>query len=292
MQPLTLKWSSPCRLLLLRVFCVSCGIWKTNQKRIDVTQLSLWCVSGQTSFTDNVHYMDLFEWPKVQTTVDIHGHLISLINSLIEKKQWCFCWVFWETEMLRIFLSKFSPNRIQTCNMWCNCMCLPSELQFPWTTKCWIYIVYHVHVPMWGLSGITIHLHVTESFFFSILPVAQTVDRGLVQLLFIAMAAEDGMAPTSGPTDKPTVCVKCSEETPTNLTLSAGRSGRICKLCYNSQRSLADHFRKRGQKQQWDSMPAERKKRLIVENKHTGGVRGRERHLKITDEASELGSGW
>ena len=108
------------------------------------------------------------------------------------------------------------------------------------------------------------------------------------------MADQDDLAPTEPQgvsTDKATVCVKCSEETPTNLTMSAGRSGRICKLCYNAQRSLAEHFRKRGQKQQWDAMPAERKKNLIIQNKHTGGVRGRERHLKITDEASELESG-
>ncbi len=102
------------------------------------------------------------------------------------------------------------------------------------------------------------------------------------------MAAEDASRSDlpEGQPDKSNVCVKCDEDTPLDQTLSAGRSGRICKLCYNAQRSLADHFRKRGQKQQWDSMPAERKKRLIRENKHTGGVRGRERQLKITDEAT------
>ena len=88
--------------------------------------------------------------------------------------------------------------------------------------------------------------------------------------------------PTSG---IQVVCVKCDEHVPAGDTLSAGRSGRVCRLCYNAQRALVKHFTKRKQKAQWDSMPMDRKKKLIKENKYNGGVMGRERQLKITDEA-------
>ena len=70
-------------------------------------------------------------------------------------------------------------------------------------------------------------------------------------------------------------------------TLSAGRSGRVCKPCYNSSRALTEYYRKRGRKHEWDSMNTERKRRMIVANKGTGG-RGKQRQLKITEEARGL----
>ncbi len=97
-----------------------------------------------------------------------------------------------------------------------------------------------------------------------------------------APAIEDPKASLS---TKTVLCVKCEEQTSVDQTMSAGRSGRVCKLCYNAQRALMKHFTKRNQKQQWDNMPPERKKKLIKENKFNGGTMGRERQLKITDEA-------
>ena len=83
------------------------------------------------------------------------------------------------------------------------------------------------------------------------------------------------------------ICVKCDEKVPMSKTLSAGRPGcRVCKLCYNSCRSLAEHFRKRGKKEEWDKMPAAKKKKLIKENKNGGGIRGKERTIRITEEAT------
>lgn len=82
-------------------------------------------------------------------------------------------------------------------------------------------------------------------------------------------------------------CVKCKEAVPLPNTLSAGRTGRICKPCYNSCRALTEYYKKRGRKHEWDSMNQERKRRMIVENKGTGG-RGKQRQLKITEEARGL----
>ena len=69
-------------------------------------------------------------------------------------------------------------------------------------------------------------------------------------------------------------------------TLSAGREFRICKLCYNSQRALFQHFKKRGQRPQWEKMPHAKKKRLIIANKGTGGVRGKERVLDLSESVT------
>ena len=80
-------------------------------------------------------------------------------------------------------------------------------------------------------------------------------------------------------------CTKCQESVSFAETLSAGRSGRICKLCYNSCRSLAEYFRKRGQKGYWEKMPPEKRRKLIIENKTTGGVRGKARQIRITEQA-------
>ena len=80
-------------------------------------------------------------------------------------------------------------------------------------------------------------------------------------------------------------CVKCEDEVESRDTLSAGRSGRICKLCYNSARALSEHFRKRGKKEEWQAMPPAKKKKLIIENKAGGGIRGKSRTIKMTEEA-------
>ncbi len=95
----------------------------------------------------------------------------------------------------------------------------------------------------------------------------------------------EGVASSDPISGKLVVCVKCDENVPAGDTMSAGRTGRVCKLCYNAQRALVKHFTKRKQKQQWDNMPMDRKKKLIKENKYNGGVMGRERQLKIIDEA-------
>lgn len=79
-------------------------------------------------------------------------------------------------------------------------------------------------------------------------------------------------------------CVKCDEVVSAELSLSAGRSGRICKLCYNSQRSLVDHYKKRGKKTEWDRMSVQKKKDLIKQNKNGGGIRGKERKIKLTEQ--------
>lgn len=85
--------------------------------------------------------------------------------------------------------------------------------------------------------------------------------------------------------DKEVTCSKCDEHVPVQETLSAGRSGHICKLCYNAQRALVLHYKKRGKKAEWDKLPVERKKKLIRENKLCGGVKGRERQIKTVEEA-------
>ncbi len=80
------------------------------------------------------------------------------------------------------------------------------------------------------------------------------------------------------------ICVKCNDELSISLTLSAGRCGRVCKLCYNAQRSLVDYYKRRGKKDEWDRMPMERKKKLIVDNKLLGGTKGQQRNIKIEEK--------
>ena len=83
-------------------------------------------------------------------------------------------------------------------------------------------------------------------------------------------------------------CIKCDEMTPVRNTLSAGRDHRICKLCYNAQRALATHFKKRGQKEYWEKMNSEKKKRMIIRNKGTGGTKGKERELDLEEGVAHL----
>ena len=83
-------------------------------------------------------------------------------------------------------------------------------------------------------------------------------------------------------------CSKCLEKVTIKDSLSAGRTGRICKLCYNSGRSLSEHYRKRGKSDEWSRMPPEKKRKLIVENKAGGGIRGKARNIKITEQAQQL----
>lgn len=83
--------------------------------------------------------------------------------------------------------------------------------------------------------------------------------------------------------DARTTCTKCKEEVPVTETLSAGRGGyRICKPCYNSNRALCEYYKKRGRKAEWDKMSAEKKRKLIIQNKGTGG-RGKQRELQLTE---------
>ena len=44
-------------------------------------------------------------------------------------------------------------------------------------------------------------------------------------------------------------CTTCDEQVEVSKTMSAGRVGRICKLCYNANRAVAEHFKSRGRKQ-------------------------------------------
>ena len=81
------------------------------------------------------------------------------------------------------------------------------------------------------------------------------------------------------------VCVRCEEKARVSACISAGRSGLICKLCYNAQRALKEYYKKRGQKDVWDSYPMARKKKLIIENKFAGGVKGKSREVKLLEEA-------
>ena len=84
-------------------------------------------------------------------------------------------------------------------------------------------------------------------------------------------------------------CTKCREKVLHSDTLSAGRGGyRICKPCYNSNRALSDYYRKRGRKDEWDKMPAERKRKLVVQNKGTGG-RGKQRELELSEHVIASG---
>ena len=89
--------------------------------------------------------------------------------------------------------------------------------------------------------------------------------------------------PSAGPQEA-VVCVKCDEVVSIGQSLSAGRSGRVCKLCYNSQRALSDHFKKRGKKTEWDRMSIQKKKELIKQNKNGGGIRGKERRIQLTEQ--------
>lgn len=85
--------------------------------------------------------------------------------------------------------------------------------------------------------------------------------------------------------DSSVQCVKCEETTRLSDTLSAGRSGRICKLCYNSAKALGNHFKKRGKSDEWQKMPPAKKKKMIIENKLTGGIRGKQRAIRISEQA-------
>lgn len=82
------------------------------------------------------------------------------------------------------------------------------------------------------------------------------------------------------------VCTKCNETTPMCDTLSAGRVGRICKLCYNSARACLNYYKKRGRKKEWGSMNAEKKRKMIVQNKGTGG-RGKSRDLNLSEDVQD-----
>ncbi len=92
-------------------------------------------------------------------------------------------------------------------------------------------------------------------------------------------------APAINEAEAIATCTKCDEQMEVSKTMSAGRVGRICKLCYNANRALAEHFKRRGRKQEWDCMPANKKKRLIVENKLGGGIKGQKRDLRIDEQA-------
>ena len=98
----------------------------------------------------------------------------------------------------------------------------------------------------------------------------------------------DSQAPDIGSTEVQK-CVKCEDSVTPSESLSAGRSGRICKLCYNSARALSEHFRKRGKREEWQAMPPAKKKKLIIENKAGGGIRGKTRSIKMTEQAGWAG---
>ena len=81
-------------------------------------------------------------------------------------------------------------------------------------------------------------------------------------------------------------CIKCNDEVTITETHSAGRAGvRVCKLCYNATRALSLHFAKRGKKEEWLKMAPAKKRKLIVDNKYSGGIRGKERNIAIREEA-------
>ena len=105
-----------------------------------------------------------------------------------------------------------------------------------------------------------------------------------------ANVSEQGDADASASVPTLATCTKCDEEMEFSKTLSAGRVGyRICKLCFNSARSLQNHYKKRGKKSEWDNMAPAKKKRMIVENKFSGGIRGKERNVLIREEARSFG---
>ena len=85
--------------------------------------------------------------------------------------------------------------------------------------------------------------------------------------------------------DDHVTCVKCDETIALGETLSAGRSGRICKLCYNSAKALCNHYKKRGKSDEWQKMAPAKKKKMILENKTSGGIRGKQRAIKFTEQA-------
>lgn len=86
--------------------------------------------------------------------------------------------------------------------------------------------------------------------------------------------------------DEMVTCTKCDEQVRKKDSHSSGRSGRTCKLCFNSFRALSNYYRKRGKKEEFDRMEPSKKKRLIVENKNGGGIRGKERNIKMLEQAS------
>ena len=78
-------------------------------------------------------------------------------------------------------------------------------------------------------------------------------------------------------------CVRCELRCPFSSTLSAGRTGRICKLCYNATRALGDWFKKRGRSEEWSKMPAAKKKKMILENR-TVARKGAKREVIVHEE--------
>lgn len=66
-------------------------------------------------------------------------------------------------------------------------------------------------------------------------------------------------APANNEPEAKVTCAKCDEQVEVSKTMSAGRVGRVCKLCYNANRALAEHFKRRGRKQEWDAMPPARR---------------------------------
>lgn len=63
------------------------------------------------------------------------------------------------------------------------------------------------------------------------------------------------------------LCAKCDGHFPMEDTVSAGRVGRNCKLCFNACRALCDWLKKRNRSAEWSKMPLAKKKKLIKENR-------------------------
>ena len=90
---------------------------------------------------------------------------------------------------------------------------------------------------------------------------------------------------TNLPDDSLVACARCGEQVPIKDTGSYGRIGRQCHLCYNAARALSDHFKRRGRKDEWDRMPPQKKRKLIIDNKMGGGVKGQKRDVRIDEQA-------
>lgn len=121
------------------------------------------------------------------------------------------------------------------------------------------------------------------------LPQLDAEDLGGANLREAASGAANGEESKSGEPDRGDVevkcpCVKCKEVVGIKQTLSAGRTGRVCKPCYNSQRALTEHFKKRGKLEEWQRMAAEKKRKLIVDNKGTTFGRGKQRQLTLSED--------
>ena len=82
-------------------------------------------------------------------------------------------------------------------------------------------------------------------------------------------------------------CVDCEHVITVSESVAAGGSRctlRRCKKCHASRKAVRSWFAKTHRTDEWDSMPVEKKRELVVQNKDKGCGKGHRRKIELTDE--------